>query len=264
MATTIEDLHRIVAAQKTSGRNYMMMETGGYTRELLYCQDLHSKGLFGNITFLRGAYYQDLEGDYPEYWKGVPPMHYITHAIGPLLGFMQTRATQVSCLGSSRLRPDIQQPGKNPFPLQTALFTLEGTDVVAEITHSWFQVARGYTEAFCVYGDKRSFEWQQVEEEDPVLFSFEEDRPKHRRNAVHERVTPPFRPDLLPSEIARFASGGHGGSHPHLVHEFISSIVEHRAPVLDAITSADWCAPGICAHESSLANGKLIAIPSFG
>ncbi|MBL8028096.1 MAG: gfo/Idh/MocA family oxidoreductase, partial [Fibrobacteres bacterium] len=57
--------------------------------------------------------------------------------------------------------------------------------------------------------------------------------------------------------------GGHGGSHPHLVHEFIRSIVEKRKPWIDAVTAANWTAAGICAHESAMKNGKAVRIPSF-
>ena len=36
MATNLEDLKGIVAAQRKSGKNYMMMETAVYTRQFLY------------------------------------------------------------------------------------------------------------------------------------------------------------------------------------------------------------------------------------
>src|SRR4029077_3424366 len=91
-----------------------------------------------------------------------------------------------------------------------------------------------------------------------------------------ERVKVPDRPDLLPQAIARFTKrgvydetnihlsflqgGGHDGSHPHLVHEFISSIVEERQPWPNANTVANWNAPGICAHESAMNNGTRILI----
>jgi hypothetical protein len=84
---------------------------------------------------------------------------------------------------------------------------------------------------------------------------------------------------LLPKEIARFTKrgvydasnphlsflqgGGHDGAHPHLVHEFIRSIVEERQPWADAVTTANWNAPGICAHTSAMAGGVRIEIPSF-
>jgi predicted dehydrogenase len=264
MATDLDDLRRIVVAQKQSGKNYMMMETAVYTREFLCAQALCARGELGNLTFLRGTYYQDLEGDYPAYWRAQPPMHYATHAIAPLLALACTRAAKVCCFGSGRLRPDIQQSGGNTFPLQTAIFQLAGTDLAAEVTRSWFQTARPYTESFSVYGDHKGFEWPQKEDEEPWLYTLEPAYPMQRgRHVTAERVPVPYRPDLLPPALAAFAQGGHGGSHPHLVHEFVSSIVERRRPAIDAITAADWTAPGICAHESALRGGEPIGIPSF-
>jgi hypothetical protein len=55
----------------------------------------------------------------------------------------------------------------------------------------------------------------------------------------------------------------HGGSHPHLVHEFVQSIVEGRTPRIDAVIAADWCAAGICAHESAVQDGELVRVPRF-
>ena len=57
--------------------------------------------------------------------------------------------------------------------------------------------------------------------------------------------------------------GGHGGSHPHLVHEFVSSIVSHRKPLIDAVTAADWTAAGLAAHESAMNDGMEVTIPAF-
>jgi predicted dehydrogenase len=264
MATDLDDLRHIIAAQRRSGKNYMMMETAVYTREFLFVQELHARGELGTLTFLRGTYYQDLEGEYPAYWRAQPPMHYATHAVAPLLALARTRAAKVCCFGSGRLRPDIQQPGGNRFPLQTAIFQLAGTNIAAEVTRSWFQTARAYTESFSAYGDRRGFEWQQLEHEEPLLFTLEPAHPGQRgRRVTAERVPVPYRPDLLPAEIAEFASGGHGGSHPHLAHEFVRSIVEARAPAIDAVSAADWTAPGICAHASAEKEGEPVVIPDF-
>jgi predicted dehydrogenase len=263
MATSVEDLWRIIAAQQASGANFMMMETSAYTREFFFVQDLHTRGELGTLTFLRGTYYQDLEGDYPTYWRAQPPMHYLTHAIAPLLALTQKRVEKVCCLGSGRLRPDIQQPGGNIFPLQTGLFQLADSNLVAEVTRSWFQVAHPYTETFSVYGEKRGFEWQ-LEHEKPLLFTLEPVQPSRRgRPVTTERITIPDRADLLPHAIAHFTGGGHGGSHPHLAHEFVRSIVESRPPAIDVYTAADWTAPGICAHESALRGGELVTVPDF-
>ncbi|HWD42101.1 MAG TPA: Gfo/Idh/MocA family oxidoreductase [Fimbriimonas sp.] len=263
-ATSIEDLRRIVAAERASGKNYMMMETAVYDRQFFYAERLVQSGGLGNITFLRGLYTQDLEGSYPAYWRAQPPMHYATHVMGPILALARTRASSVSCLGSGRLRDDIQQTGGNVFPLQIGIFRLAGSNLAAEVTRSWFQTARPYTEAFSVYGDKKGFEWQQVEDEEPMLYTIEPLVEGWRgRHVAGERVKVPFRPDLLPPAIQEFADGGHGGSHPHLVHEFVRSCVEGRRSAIHSSVAADWCAPGICANESSLQEGKTVEIPAF-
>ncbi|HBM80615.1 MAG TPA: oxidoreductase, partial [Clostridiaceae bacterium] len=43
-ATTVDELKSIVAAQKKSKKNYMMMETAVYTYQFLYVKDLVEKG----------------------------------------------------------------------------------------------------------------------------------------------------------------------------------------------------------------------------
>ena len=83
-----------------------------------------------------------------------------------------------------------------------------------------------------------------------------------------ERIVVPHRDDLLPEEIRRFKyvhNPGleHGRSHPHMAHEFISSIIENRKPSVAEIRSADFSAAGICAHESALKDGKCVDIPDF-
>lgn len=279
MATSIEDLRAIVGAQRKTKATYMMMETAVYTREFLFVRDMVERGEFGRIQLLRGAHYQDME-NWPSYWMGLPPMHYATHAISPLLALARTRATAVHCFGSGQMREELHHQYGNPYPIETAIFQLGGTGVAAEVTRTLFHTARAYTESFCVYGEKVTFEWQQIEKEEPVLFRMGTLEAGRGRPVSAERVTVPDRQDLLPREIARFTrrgvydetnphmsflqGGGHGGSHPHLVHEFIQSIVEERSPYVDAVTAANWTAAGICAHRSAMQNGSQIIVPEFG
>ncbi len=278
MATSIEDLKAIVEAQRKSGKTYMMMETSVYTRHFLYVKDMFKRGAMGNMQFLRGAHYQDMEG-WPPYWAGLPPMHYSTHAVSPLLALAETRATSVHCFGSGRMRPELRRQYGNPFPIETAIFQLEGTEVAAEVTRSLFHTAKAYCESFDLFCEKISFEWAVTDDGPPVLHRIGEFRPGRGRPVTVEQIEPPDRQDLLPPSIARFTQrtvydasdphlsflqgGGHHGSHPHLVHEFVMSIVEQRKPWIDAITAANWTAPGICAHESAMNGGKEVQIPRF-
>ena len=284
MATSLGDLKEIVAAQRKSRKNYMMMETAVYTRQFLYAKELVDDGRLGRIQFLRGAHYQDME-NWPSYWMGLPPMWYATHAVSPCLAIADARAISVHCFGSGTMREELHCQYGNSYPIETAIFQLDRPHLAMEISRSLFNTARGCTESFHVYGERMAFEWPQIEsEDDPVIFTMENADGASlgdRRGLpiAAKRVTAPDRQDLLPPEITRFTvrgkyddtnpqkafetGGGHHGSHPHLVHEFVRSVVEGREPWIDSLKAANWTAAGICAHESAMQGGQCVSIPTF-
>lgn len=277
MATSLADIKAILRARKKSGKNYMMMETAVYTRPFLYARALRDQGAFGRIQFLRGAHYQDME-KWPPYWAGLPPMWYATHAISPLMAIADTRAVNVHCFGSGQMRDELRRRYANPFPVETAIFQMETSGLSAEVTRSLFHCARPYMESFVVYGENACYEWQ-MEDEQPLLFKMSPVVPDSVRRTTVERPEAPDRADLLPPSVGRYTrsfvyesteshlsfaqGGGHHGSHPHLVHEFVRSIVEQRKPLIDEATAATWTAAGICAHQSALRGGAEIRIPDF-
>ena len=96
------------------------------------------------------------------------------------------------------------------------------------------------------------------------------------RPITAERAGIPDRADLLPESIRRYTQriadethrsfvqgGGHGGSHPHLVNEFVSSILAARPPAVDHIAAANWTAVGLAAHASAQAGGEWVSVPTF-
>lgn len=269
MATTIEDCRRIVEAQQESGKNYMMMETAVYTREFLYVKELRDSGQLGRIQFLRGAHQQEM-GRWPGYWEGLPPMHYATHAISPLLALAEKEAELVYCLGSGQIEDRLASRYGSLFAVESALFRLRDSNLAMEVTRSLFETSREYVESFDVYADRMSFEWQQLEKEDPVLFVGEEGRRVAIRDYGHllpEAIRYYTQHGVYDSEENQHLSftqgSGHGGSHPHLVHEFVMSIIEKRPAYPDAYTSANWTSAGISAHESALKGGAPTVVPNF-
>jgi predicted dehydrogenase len=278
MGMSIDEINAVIKAKQASGKNYMMMETAVYAREYLFVKEMYESGEMGKIQFLRCAHYQDMDG-WPDYWKGFPPLMHPTHALGPVLDLIGKRPVKVHCFGSGSMREELVQVYGNPYPIETAIYQLENSDVAVELTRSMFHTARAYSECYNVYGEKATFEWQQVEEEQPIVMRMGELTQERGRPITIERVNIPDRAELLPEELRRFTTrgvydednphlsflqgGGHGGSHPHLVHEFISSIVEQRTPYVDEIKGAVWTAAGICAHESAMNGGKEILIPEF-
>jgi predicted dehydrogenase len=268
MATSVADCEAIADAAADAGRNYMMMETVVYSREFLFVEKMVSDGNLGRIQFLRGSHQQEM-GGWPGYWEGLPPMHYATHAVSPLLRLADRRAASVSCVGSGRIQDALIENYGSPFAIESAHIRLHESDVAAEVTRSLFNTAREYRESFDVYGSERSFEWEQTHGSGFVVFDGEQP----------SRVDIPDFAERLPAEIRSFTTqgvydeahehlsfvqgGGHGGSHPHLVHEFVSSIVEGRPSSIDAQTAANWTSVGILAHESAMAGGMPVALPAF-
>src|SRR4051812_10518882 len=279
MATSIEDCRRVVAAQRKSGKVYMMMETVVYAREYLFAKELYEKGELGRIQFLRGSHQQDMDG-WPNYWPGLPPMHYATHCVSPCLAILGAKdgktsalAASVVCHGSGRIREELIPKYNSPFAVETATFKIKGSDVVAEVTRSLFDTARQYRESFDVTGSKKSFEWQQVENEEPVIHTRGLPEPE-----IPKRTKVPDYASRLPQPIQRFTQpaaiqdaehlsflqgGGHGGSHPHLTHHFLQAVLGKQPAMPDAPTSANWTMVGICAHESAMKGGDRVMIPEL-
>jgi hypothetical protein len=179
----------------------------------------------------------------------------------------------VVCHGSGRQRDELIGKYGNPFAIESATFKIRDSDVCAEVTRSLYDVARQYRESFDAYGSKQSFEWQQVENEEPVI---------HRKGIpepeIPVRTKVPDYASRLPEGIRRFTQpaaiqdaehlsflqgGGHGGSHPHLVHNFLMAVLGKQPAFPDAATSANWTMVGLCAHESAMKGAERVKIPEL-
>lgn len=268
-ATTVEECWAIAEAAEKAQRNYMLMETTVYSREFLHLRTLRDQGKLGKIQFMRGSHLQNMEG-WPDYWEGYPPMRHATHCIGPCLALTQGEAEWVSCVGSGRVKESYIGKYGSPFAFESAHFKIRDQDVGFEVSRFLYGVTRQYTESFDVYGEKLSFEWQRREGDAPLL---------HTGGENVESTTVPDYAHLLPEPIQRFTTkgvydeehqhlsfaqgGGHGGSHPHLVHEFVASIVAGRPSFPDVYQSLNWTSAGLCAHESAMRNGAVVQVPNF-
>ena len=135
------------------------------------------------------------------------------------------------------------------------------------------------SEGLFVYGSDCCFEWGFQDADAPYITTTRPVTPGARGSrSVTEITDMPNYHLLLPPEIQRFtvggnydplnpqdslkkgAGGGHHGSHPHLVHEFVSSIIEGRKPWIDESLGGNITAAGICAHESAMQNGASVIV----
>ena len=270
MAMSIEDCKEIVRLEKETGKVYMMMETAVYTREFLYFKKLYQDGEIGRIQFMRGSHVQNMGlPGWDAYWHGFPPMINATHALSPLSDVLGKPYATVRCVGSGRVRDEYAKNYGCPFAVESAQYTFKDSDVACEVSRSLFDLIRQYRESFDIYGTKKSFEWEQVAGENPVIYTNYEDA---------ARIVVPDTDHMLPKEIAHFAlknqivdaehvsfiqGEGHGGSHPHLVHEFISAIRENRPAHVNAKVAANWTMAGLLANESAMKGGVTLEIPEL-
>jgi predicted dehydrogenase len=274
MATTVDECQQIVELVKQTGLTYMMMETVVYAREFLFMKELYEKGELGKVQFLKASHQQDMDG-WPNYWPGLPPMHYATHCVGPVLGLTKDEAEYVSCFGSGTIRDELIPHYNSPFAVESTHIKFRNSDLSAYVYRSLFDTARQYRESFEVYGSKKSVEWPLIEGQPLVVHTAKKPEPE-----IPQEVHTPDYAHLLPEAIQRFTTkgvydtdehqhlsftqgAGHGGSHPHLVHEFLTSLVEKRQPFPNARQSANITCVGILAHESAMQGGKIIALPDF-
>ena len=274
MATTVEECAEIVRLCEEKNLKYMMMETVVYAREFLYMKELYENGELGKIQFLKASHQQDMDG-WPNYWPGLPPMHYATHCVGPVLGLSRAEAAEVSCFGSGTIREELIGEYHSPFAVESCHIKFRDSDLTAHVYRSLFDTARQYRESFEVYGSKKSIEWPLIEHEPLVVHTA-----KKPEAEIPSKEEPPDFAHLLPTEIQSFTThgvynndgdehlsftqgAGHGGSHPHLVHQFVQMLKTGNDAYPNARESSNITCVGILAHESALQGGATIPLPEF-
>jgi predicted dehydrogenase len=272
MATSIDECLEIIRLCEETGLTYMMMETVVYSREYLFMKELADKGELGKIQYVQASHQQDMDG-WPNYWPGLPPMHYATHCVGPVLGLAGGSAEYVSCFGSGTIREELIAHYNSPFAVETAHIKVAGSDLSARVIRSLFDTARQYRESIDVYGSRKSVEWPLIEHEPLVIHTAKKPEPE-----IPQKVVCPDFAGRLPESIRQYTTkgvydndsnehlsftqgAGHGGSHPHLAHEFAMALVEKRHPFPNARQSANWTCTGILAHESALEGGVIKRLP---
>ena len=175
-------------------------------------------------------------------WRvGVPPQWYPTHSNAYYVCVTGGSFTEVTCMGMPSLIKELQPENnqyKNPFGTEIALLrTSEGG--MSRMAVSWDTPGPG-GETGRVYGQRGSMVGMNYTGEEKKLPDLE-------------------RPPLPPS----VAPGGHGGSHGHLMNEFVTAILEDRKPLVDIAMALNLTVPGIVAHQSALKGGERLKIPQF-
>ena len=241
---SLEEADQLFEAVKRSGLNYMLFETSCFHADLYAMREIYKAGGFGKLVYSEGEYYHWCPTPIPSYkdWRvGLPPQWYPTHSNAYYVGVTDGSFTEVSCTGMPGILPHLQPENNaygNPFGTEIALLRTSegGMSRMARSTDT-----PGYGgEVGRVRGQRGSMigmNYKGLEKKLPNL----------------------NRPPLPPSVKA----GGHGGSHGHLGHEFVMSILQNRRPLVDIVSALNMTAAGVVSHQSALKDGELMKIPQY-
>ena len=240
---SLEDAEALFAAVKQGGRKYMMFETSCYRDELVAMRQIYRAGGFGKLVYAEGEYFhwhKDPLPSYKEWRTGLPPQWYPTHSNAYFVGVTGGHFTEVSCMGMPSELKFLHAENnryKNPFGTEIALFrTSEGGS--ARMAVSWD--TPGYDgEMGRVRGQKGSY--------------YKDFVGLQRKPAEVQRLP-------LPPGVE---AGGHGGSHGHLMNEFVTAILQDRQPLVNIAWALNMTVAGIVAHQSALKDGELLKIPAY-
>jgi len=240
----LEEAGRLLETVKQSGLNYMLFETSCYHSDLYAMRRIYEAGGFGKLVYSEGEYFHYACAVIPSFrdWRiGLPPQWYPTHSNAYYVGVSGGSFTEVSCMGMPSIRDELQPQNnryKNPFGTEIAMFrTSEGG--MSRMGVSWDTPGYG-GEVGRVRGQQGSMIGMNYQGLDKKL------------------------PDLAkPALPPGVRSGGHGGSHGYLGHEFVMSILESRQPRVDIVWALNMTVSGMVAHQSALRDGELMKIPQY-
>lgn len=240
----LEDADRLLETVKKSGLNYMMFETSCFRPDLFSMRQIYRAGGFGKLVYSEGEYYHYNVAKLASYknWRlGMPPQWYPTHSNAYYVGVTGGSFTEVSCMGLPSILKELQPNNnayKNPFGTEIALLrTSEGG--MARMGVSWDTPGFG-GEVGRVRGQRGSMVGMKYDGLQAKLPSLEK---------------PPLPPGVH--------AGGHGGSHGYLGNEFVTSILEHRTPLVNVSWALNLTVAGIVSHQSALKDGELLKIPQY-
>jgi len=240
---SLEEADLLFETVKKTGLKYMMFETSYFHADLHAMRQIYRAGGFGKLIYSEGEYYhysRDPIGSYKNWRVGGPPQWYPTHSNAYYVGVTGGSFTEVCCMGMPSLTPWLQAGNNrygNPFGTEIALFRT-GEGGMSRMAVSWD--TPGFSgEMGRVRGQKGTFYGQY--------------------SGLQKKLPDTNRPPLPPGVKA----GGHGGSHGHLMNEFITAILEDRKPLVDVAQALSMTVGGIVAHRSAMKDGELMKIPQY-
>lgn len=291
---------RLIRTELRTGRHYMLGETSYFHPDTMFCRRQAAAGAFGDYVYGEGEYFHDVDGwcnlrhvyasrhgsSSGQEWTGRMatyaakgcrggPMHYPTHSLCAPLSVMGTRALSVNCHGFANRSGD-DFFAADAFSNEMALFRMANGSTlrIAEMRECGGGHLGRHGETFRLIGTVGGYSegrWMQVERTVPPGGT----KPVHRdlsagemRDSLPAPVLAAFKEVMhkgaADPQSLDFVPGGHQGSHPYLVHEFVDAVATGRRPAINAWLATRIMAAAVSAHRSALHGGETVEVPDWG
>jgi predicted dehydrogenase len=264
-AANLEQCEALARAVERTGLKYMFAENMNYMAYLQSYEEIVHKGTIGQPIYAEAEYVHDCrslmhgreDGITPgsatgRTWRAsMPPIHYCTHSLGPVLEILDTRITSACGLHTgSNIGAEWET-----IDMEVGIFQTESGAVIKVLTG--FCVARQPSmHFFVIYGTEGYLE-----------------SPRGGRPGNHHLYTEQLPNLSAPIELPMTAAhakappeataGGHGTSEYYMCNDFVRCILDDTAPVIDVYRGLDYSAPGLCAHLSAEQGGERVEVPDF-
>ncbi len=260
---TLEEAKPLVEAVERSGKTYMFAENMCYFSYIRTMQEMVKQGQIGELTYAEGEYVHDLRPllDRPDGMGGgvdgkptwrvdLPPIHYCTHDLGPILMMMQDRVVSATGLHTgSRNAPEL-----GSIDMEVGLFKTAKGNVIKIMCA--FTVERPGFHWISLYGTEGSMEMDRS-------------APYDRLKAYLPKI--PGQKGMIdipvslsdPDAPAEAKAGGHGTSEYYMIDDFVRAALAGTQPEFDVYTGLEYTLPGICAHISAEHGGEAVEVPDL-
>ena len=276
LAGNIDECRQILAAVQAHPRQkFMLAENCCYWAHILSWREMWGQGLLGDFMYAEAEYIHDTrhllrQADGSPTWRAsMPPMHYCTHSLGPLLKVTGERCVAASGMsvtsGFGRCRPHVGAFGngqRGDLPVRAK----SGTEVAILQTASGgvikILVAFGITREpmfhyYSIYGTDGVLETSRPPTS-PLQTNAWLDSVPHLNNMIEMPIT-----ENVTDAPPEAAQGGHGTAEYMMIQDFVASIRDDTPPPLDIHAALRMALPGMCAHESALNGGQMVEIPDW-
>jgi predicted dehydrogenase len=261
----LEEAVPLKQAVESSDAVYMLAENMCFFSNIETMHALVRSGRLGSVYYAEGEYIHDcrelfssrddgLGGgirENPTWRVGLPPIHYTTHELGPLLMMLHDPVCSAVGMHTGRHGP----PPLDAIDMEVGLFRTRSGGVIKLLCG--FAMEREPAFHFLsLYGTGGSVETDRYRPYDSIKAYFA-DIP-YTRDLVEIPVSR-GRPKAPPQ--ARL--GGHGTSEYYMVDAFVRRIREGAPGPLGVAEALNISVPGICAHRSAELGGAPVEVPVY-